>query len=378
MPITKTITHIELQCSSYTYNGDAKKPGVTVYAGEEMICSNATASNDKVKISYDSGRKLPGTYEVNVEGLGEYEGKISKSFKIKLATTEIRDLTKNTNCFNVKWKTKTDRQVTGYQVRYSKTSGMKNYTTKTVKSYKTGSLKVDGLQNGQKYYFTVKAIHKADADGNSKMSKRDSVWTINPDKKMIALTFDDGPGPYTQDIVDQLDKYNSSAPFFVVGNRVASYNSALKSAYVHGNEIGNHTWSHPILTYMSYSEIQSQIKWTDNAVKDVIGVKTKIMRPPGGAYNATVKSAVGKPIIYWSVDTLDWKTRSKAATINSVMNNASDGEIVLMHDIHYPTMEAALELISKLKNKGYQLVTVSELAKYRNGGMSKGNVYFEF
>lgn len=130
------------------------------YVGEEMICSNATASNDKVKISYDSGRKLPGTYEVNVEGLGEYEGKISKSFKIKLATTEIRDLTKNTNCFNVKWKTKTDRQVTGYQVRYSKTSGMKNYTTKTVKSYKTGSLKVDGLQNGQKYYVKVRTYKK--------------------------------------------------------------------------------------------------------------------------------------------------------------------------------------------------------------------------
>jgi peptidoglycan/xylan/chitin deacetylase (PgdA/CDA1 family) len=91
-----------------------------------------------------------------------------------------------------------------------------------------------------------------------------------------------------------------------------------------------------------------------------------------------VKSAVGKPLIYWSIDTLDWKTRSKTATINSVMNNVRDGSIVLMHDIHYPTKEAALELIPKLKKKGYQIVTVSDLAKYRGYTMKAGTVYYSF
>ena len=80
----------------------------------------------------------------------------------------------------------------------------------------------------------------------------------------------------------------------------------------------------------------------------------------------------------WSVDTLDWKTRSKSATVNSVMNNVRDGSIVLMHDIHKPTKEAALELIPKLKKKGYQLVTISDLAKYRGYTMKNGTVYYSF
>lgn len=469
----KTISEITIDKTSYNYDGTVKKPAVTVKAGDEVVCSNITASNDKVQIVYEKGRKLPGTYKVTVKGLGEYTGELAKSFKIKIADVSIKSISKGTNYFTVKWSPLGSKNATGYQVRYSKTKNMNSYKTKKVDSYSKGSLKVSGLQNGQKYYikiraykrvgdkayyskwssvkstklitvkldkpknlivkrnssnkpylkwngvsgakgynvyakttskgtytkvgyttnkyftykkakkgktyyFTVKAIHKADSAGNSKLSARDSVWTIDPDKKMIALTFDDGPGPYTQDIVNQLDAYNATATFYVVGNRVASYKSPLKSAYKHGNEIGNHSWSHPMLTSLGYSGIQSEINRTDNAVKNVIGVKTKTMRPPGGAYNDTVKSAVGKPLIYWSIDTLDWKTRSKSATINSVMNNASDGEIVLMHDIHYPTMQAAMEIIPKLKSKGYQMVTVSELAKYRNNGMKKGVVYFEF
>lgn len=471
--IIKSITDVKMQYSLYTYNGYSKKPGITVYAGDEVLCNNATKSNDKVKITYDSGRKVPGTYTVTVEGIGKYTGKISKKFTIRVGQVAITSLSKGTNYFTTKWNTKTSSYVTGYQIRYSKTSDMKSYATKTIKSSSIGSIKVTGLQNGQKYfvkvraykningktyysvwsspksvklvtvkltkpsnvivkrnsnnkpyvkwngvtgakgysvyakttssgtytkvgyttnkYFTyknakkgktyyiaVRAIHKADSAGNSYLSSRDSVWTIDPNKKMIALTFDDGPGPYTQDIVKQLDNYNATATFYVVGNRVASYKSQLKSAYIHGNEIGNHSWSHPMLTSLSYSGVQSQMSRTDNAVKNVIGVKPKTMRPPGGAYNDTVRSAVGRPLIYWSVDTLDWKTRSKSATIKSVMDNASDGEIVLMHDIHYPTMQAALEIIPRLKAKGYQMVTVSELAKYRNSGMKKGKVYFEF
>ena len=91
-----------------------------------------------------------------------------------------------------------------------------------------------------------------------------------------------------------------------------------------------------------------------------------------------VKKAVGKPLIQWSDDTLDWKTRSKSATVNYVMKNVQDGDIVLMHDLHEPTKEAALELIPKLKKKGYQIVTVSELAKYKGYDLKNGTVYFSF
>ena len=115
---------------------------------------------------------------------------------------------------------------------------------------------------------------------------------------------------------------------------------------------------------------------TDEKVKNITGQSTIIMRPPGGAVNSTVKMAVGKPIIQWSIDTLDWKTRSKAQTVKTVMSQVEDGDIILMHDIHKPTMEAALELIPRLKKEGYQLVTVSELAEYCGYTLQNGNAYF--
>ena len=235
------------------------------------------------------------------------------------------------------------------------------------------------LEKDTRYLYAVKAVSEIDGkEVKSYYSDAVGVYTvkINPKKKMIALTFDDGPGPYTQAIVNCLKKYDARATFFIVGNRVKTYKSPMKSAYKYGSEIANHTYSHPILTKLSSSSVKSQISKTDTAVKDVIGVKTDIMRAPGGGTNSSVRKAVGKPIIYWSVDTLDWKTRSKTKTVNSVMNNAKDGAIVLMHDIHSPTKEAALSIIPKLDAKGYQMVTVSEMALYNGYNMKNGTTYY--
>ncbi len=195
---------------------------------------------------------------------------------------------------------------------------------------------------------------------------------------MVALTFDDGPSKHTKAIVDCLFKNNSAATFFVVGNRIDSYKDTVKHTYKMGCELANHSYSHPILTGLTAKQIKSEINKTDNKVKALTGQKTALLRAPGGGYNSTVKKAVGKPLIQWSDDTLDWKTRSKSATVNYVMKNVQDGDIVLMHDLHEPTKEAALELIPKLKKKGYQIVTVSELAKYKGYDLKNGTVYFSF
>lgn len=201
---------------------------------------------------------------------------------------------------------------------------------------------------------------------------------VNPNKKMVALTFDDGPSKHTKAIVDCLFKNNSAATFFVVGNRIDSYKDTVKHTYKMGCELANHSYSHPILTGLTAKQIKSEINKTDNKVKALTGQKTALLRAPGGGYNSTVKKAAGKPLIQWSDDTLDWKTRSKSATVNYVMKNVQDGDIVLMHDLHEPTKEAALELIPKLKKKGYQIVTVSELAKYKGYDLKNGTVYFSF
>ena len=149
----------------------------------------------------------------------------------------------------------------------------------------------------------------------------------------------------------------------------------MKKAYRMGCEIGNHTWSHPQLTSMDSAGVLSQINSTDQAVKKVTGHKTTLLRPPYGAYNSTVTSNAGVPVILWSVDTLDWKTRDVQSTINSVMGSAQDGAIILMHDLHLPTVIAAETIIPRLKKKGYQLVTVSEMAKYKKQRLHSGSVY---
>ncbi len=201
--------------------------------------------------------------------------------------------------------------------------------------------------------------------------------TVYGDQKMVALTYDDGPSSNTSTILDVLEEYNSVATFFVVGNRVSTYSSTVKRAYSMGCQIGNHTYDHTTLTTVSTSTIASQISKTNQAVKNVTGVAPTVMRPPGGSVNSTVKSNVGMPIILWSIDTLDWKTRNATSTINSVLNNVKDGDIVLMHDLYEATATASKTIIPRLISAGYQLVTIEELSLLR-GSMSNGTVYYSF
>lgn len=212
-------------------------------------------------------------------------------------------------------------------------------------------------------------------DGHWEYWKNGDVL-IDITQPMIALTFDDGPGPYTQAIVDCLEANNARATFFVVGNRVNSYKSAILAIHNSGSEIANHSYSHATLTQLSVSGLKSEINQTDSAVKAITGKAPVLLRTPGGAVNKTVRTYCNKPIIAWNVDTLDWKTRNTNSTVSSVMNNAKDGNIVLMHDIHKPTKDAALIIIPRLVDEGYQLVTVSELAYCKGITLQNGTVYY--
>ena len=174
-----------------------------------------------------------------------------------------------------------------------------------------------------------------------------------------------------------MEKYRGHATFFVVGSCVKRYAASLRREVALGCEIGNHTYAHNNLKKLSGKQVHSVLEKTNRAVKKQTGRAPEIMRPPGGNHNSAVRRAVGMPIILWSVDTLDWKTRSTSDTIRCVLGKANDGAVVLMHDLHKPTARAADTIIKKLKAWGYQLVTVSELAAYR-GGMSAGKTYSRF
>ncbi|MGN1266383.1 MAG: polysaccharide deacetylase family protein, partial [Dorea sp.] len=286
---------------------------------------------------------------------------VSKSYtsgKVKLTWKKVTRATAY-HIYKLNSSGKYTKLATTTSLSYYDTDVTKNkrYTYKVVASYKADNKTIVGFYSSAVSIYTAK---------------------IDPNKKMVALTFDDGPGPYTQEIVNCLAKYDSRATFFVVGNRVNSYKKVLKSTYDNGNEIANHTYSHPTLTSLSTSKVKSQISMTDSRVKAITGEAPSLIRAPGGATNTRVRNAINKPFIFWSIDTLDWKHRNKTKTINTVMKNVKDGDIILMHDIHKPSKEAALELIPKLKKAGYQIVTVSELAAYRGYNLKDHTTYSSF
>lgn len=201
---------------------------------------------------------------------------------------------------------------------------------------------------------------------------------VDPTKPMLALTFDDGPGAETEKLLEVLEKYNARATFFMVGTRVPQHPETIKKMQEIGCELGNHTSDHQNLTKLSDTEIKSVIQSVSDQVAEATGGSpTTVTRPPYGAFDDHVKAAAPNPLIMWSVDTLDWKTKNVESTVKSV-NSATDGDIVLMHDIHKTSVEAAIQVIPQLVEKGYQLVTVSEMAEARGVTLENGGVYFSF
>lgn len=194
---------------------------------------------------------------------------------------------------------------------------------------------------------------------------------IDPSKPMIALTFDDGPGDGTASILDTLENYGAKATFFVVGSRAEGHKSLLKREADLGMEIGSHTNSHAFLTNYSDIGIKNEISYADYEISKITGSNPTLLRPPGGFWDSRVARICGKPIIMWSVDTLDWKNRYAAAVSAKIMT-AADGDIVLMHDLYPTTAEAVKSCVPALINKGFQLVTVSELAYYKGYKLQNG------
>lgn len=200
----------------------------------------------------------------------------------------------------------------------------------------------------------------------------------DPEKPMVALTFDDGPGPKTMELLGYLEKNQARATFFMLGQNVSRYEEEVKKMAEIDCELGNHSYNHPDLANLSAGEIKDQINKTNQKIMAITGQNATVVRPPYGSINNTVEENVGFPMILWSIDTLDWKTRDASKTIQNVMDNVQDGDIILMHDIHAESVDAAKDLIPKLQKAGYQLVTVSELAQARGITLTSGERYGRF
>ncbi|NUW45353.1 polysaccharide deacetylase family protein [Nonomuraea rhodomycinica] len=183
-------------------------------------------------------------------------------------------------------------------------------------------------------------------------------------RKCVALTFDDGPGPYTGKLLDLLRDRHVRATFFVLGEMVAADHAGfLRRMVEDGHELGNHTWSHPPLTAMSDERLRSELADTEAVVQRTTGVRMRLMRPPYGATDARVAEQArleGLAQILWSVDTLDWRDRDPGIVARRA-GAAPPGSIVLMHDIHPTSVAAVPRVLDTLASKGYRFVTVSEL-----------------
>lgn len=198
---------------------------------------------------------------------------------------------------------------------------------------------------------------------------------INDNSKIIAFTFDDGPNYNTKKVIDTLKKYNVTATFFLMGKNIVGNEKIVKYMYESGMEIGNHTYNHLLLTKYSKEKINEEILKTNNLIFNIIGKNPTLLRPSYGSFNKKIKSVSNMPIIIWDIDTLDWKYKNSQRIANKILSSIKDGDIVLMHDIYKSTLNSLDLVIPELLNRGYKIVSVSELFYLKNQSFENGKVY---
>lgn len=194
-------------------------------------------------------------------------------------------------------------------------------------------------------------------------------------QKLVAITFDDGPSGYTPKLLDGLKARGAKATFFCVGTNASAHADTLKRMVNEGHQIANHTYSHPQLTKLGASEIQNELSKCRKYLVSAAGEQTFCLRPPYGSYNNTVKQTANCPLILWSVDTLDWKSRNADSVYNVITRETKDGSIILLHDLYSTSVTAALRAIDTLQQQGYEFVTVKELFRRRGITLENGKVY---
>lgn len=202
---------------------------------------------------------------------------------------------------------------------------------------------------------------------------------LDGSKKLVALTFDDGPNESTtQRLLDILKEKHVYATFFVLGIQAERYPDIVKREIREGHEVGSHTMRHKVLSTLPANAIKDDTNDMKRVMTGILGYNTKITRPPYGAINDTVRGSLGAPLIIWSVDTEDWKSKDAGAVRAEAERATFDGAIVLMHDIYPSTVDAVGGIIDSLRSQDYEFVTVSEMAKARKVKMQNGEVYGAF
>ena len=206
--------------------------------------------------------------------------------------------------------------------------------------------------------------------------KNESAYEYDPTKQYIAFSFDDGPSRNnTFDIVNYLENNKSHATFFMLGSFMNPNPDIVKYVKEHGMEIGSHTYSHTNLKKLKANKLDEEVYKTNEVYNSITGENLKLLRPPYGSMNDKIKDSYPYSFILWSVDTLDWKYKDSDYLYDYVINNVSDGDIVLMHDIHETTKIGVEKILPELYVRGYRVVSVSELARIKGIELAPNTKY---
>lgn len=397
----------ESSVSTATINWSAVKnaDGYKIYikSGDSEQYNLYTEIDDGTTVSYSLDRLTSATvYEIKITAfryfLGEvYESKEARSLTVYTLPDAVSQNLQSPEegVLTVSW----DKQenVTGYQLEYSLDDSFETHDAKEVDA-DTNEIKIDGLTPEDVYYTRMRSFFTVNSENiygqwsdtaHIKIRKKIVAGSnIDPNKPIVALSFDDGPGygndgkkSTTEQILDVLEEYGARATFFMCGSRINNSNvDCLKREIKLGCELGNHTYDH---TDYGRKVTAKDIQKCNDTIKEKCGQEPTIFRCPGGIMTSTIQNECkqqGMPIAYWSVDTEDWKSKNPDAIYDKVMNNVYDGSIILMHDIYPTTVEAVKKVVPKLIEDGYQIVTVTEMLTVKNGGKAPeaGQQYIDY
>ena len=239
----------------------------------------------------------------------------------------------------------------------------------------------DKVQTTRSFYLTVdyNEIHdylKFPVELNESY-KRMSGYDYDPNKTTIAFTFDDGPnGNRTRTLINTLEDYKMSATFFMLGSGYATNADLVKTVYDSHSEVGYHNYTHTYYTKEHTAQIQNEFKLADDAFYSITGDHIKLTRPPYGSYNQETLEALDTPLIRWNLDTNDWRYKELDYLRSYVLDNYSDGAIILFHDTYDTSITAATSLMETLYLMDVQVVNVSELAKIQGIELESHMAYY--
>lgn len=185
------------------------------------------------------------------------------------------------------------------------------------------------------------------------------------DTRRIAITFDDGPTPgVTEKVLQALSQNHAKATFFMIGKRIKQSPNLAREVHAQGHEIANHSYTHPMLSHLSNDMVTQELEKTQRTIEETTGVKAHWFRPPYGAFKSSqspLAAALKLSVVIWSIDPKDWSRPGINIIYGRILSQASGGDIILCHDLHHQTGDAAPYVIASLVDRGFELVTLSEL-----------------